>query len=185
MNAALLNNQSVVVMAPAPAATGTRREVGHMLMTVNTAFNREIDLVDAAGAPVTGSTLTITLSKDGGAHSGITPTVTERGNGAYVLAFTAAHNDTVGSHVKRITGTGGVVPIFVYDQVVLEVLDGAVEGSVTLRQSQRLQNAAAAGKVSGMGTNNVIVRDLADLKNRIAADVDVIGNRTAVTKDLT
>jgi hypothetical protein len=66
-----------------------------------------------------------------------------------------------------------------------DVLDATVDGTVTLRQSQRLSNAAAAGKLSGAATTSVTIRDLADTKNRIVATVDVDGNRTSVTRDVT
>lgn len=61
----------------------------------------------------------------------------------------------------------------------------AVEGSVTYQQSMRLLNSAAGGKASGLETTNAKYRDLADSKDRIDATVDVDGNRTAVTLDLT
>lgn len=56
---------------------------------------------------LTGATLTISLSKAGGAFATITPTVTERGNGWYSLALTTAHTDTLGDFVLRITAAGG------------------------------------------------------------------------------
>lgn len=65
------------------------------------------------------------------------------------------------------------------------VLDEAVEGAVTLRESVRLANAALGGKASGLDTNNPKFRDLADTKDRIDATVDNSGNRSAVTRDLT
>lgn len=64
------------------------------------------------------------------------------------------------------------------------VWDEQVDGTVTARQSIRLANSANAGKLSGAGTTNVLVRDLADTKNRIDATVDASGNRTAVTRDV-
>ena len=66
------------------------------------------------------------------------------------------------------------------------ILDDAVEPSVSVRQSLRLSNAAAAAKVSGAsaGASTVTLRDLADTKNRIIAVCDQFGNRTTVTKDL-
>lgn len=54
----------------------------------------------------TGLTLSITASKDGAAFASITPTVTERGNGWYNLALTAAHTDTIGDLALHITATG-------------------------------------------------------------------------------
>lgn len=64
------------------------------------------------------------------------------------------------------------------------IFDEQVDGSVTFRQSIRLQNSAAAGKASGMGTTTATLRDLADTKDRIVATVDSSGNRTAVTRDV-
>jgi hypothetical protein len=65
------------------------------------------------------------------------------------------------------------------------VWDEQVDGSVTGRQSMRLQNAALGGKASGLETTEATYRDLADTKDRIVATVDADGNRTAVTRDLT
>lgn len=60
-----------------------------------------------------------------------------------------------------------------------------VDGSTTAAESMRLQNSAAAGKVSGAGTTTVVIRDLADSKDRINATVDSSGNRSAVTRNVT
>lgn len=65
------------------------------------------------------------------------------------------------------------------------VHDEVVEGTVTLRQSIRLHNAALGGKVQGLDTFNPVFRDLADSKDVIDATVDSYGNRSAVTRDLT
>lgn len=53
-----------------------------------------------------GLTLTITASKNGGAFTSISPTVTERGSGWYNLALTSSHTDTTGDLALHITGTG-------------------------------------------------------------------------------
>lgn len=66
----------------------------------------------------------------------------------------------------------------------LDLTDG-VETGVTVRQSHRLANAANGAKTDGMATSTAHLRDLADTKNRVTATVDVDGNRTAVTRDLT
>lgn len=65
------------------------------------------------------------------------------------------------------------------------IWDEAVDGAVTARQSARLWNSALGAKASGLATTSAIYRDLADTKARITATVDVDGNRTAVTRDLT
>jgi hypothetical protein len=64
------------------------------------------------------------------------------------------------------------------------VWDEQVDGTTTARESMRLQNSAAAGKVSGAATTEVTIRDLADTKDRIVATVDGDGNRTAITRDV-
>jgi hypothetical protein len=66
-----------------------------------------------------------------------------------------------------------------------DVLDEAVDGSTTLRESQRIQNSALAGKSSGHEAGTPVYRDLADSKDRITATTDANGNRTAVTTDAT
>jgi hypothetical protein len=54
----------------------------------------------------TGLTLTITASKNGGAFASIAPVVTERGNGWYYLALTAAMLDTLGDFIVHAEATG-------------------------------------------------------------------------------
>lgn len=54
----------------------------------------------------TGLTLTCTLSKDGAAFASISPTVTERGDGWYNIALTAAMTDTEGDLALHITSSG-------------------------------------------------------------------------------
>jgi hypothetical protein len=68
---------------------------------------------------------------------------------------------------------------------VAAILDGAVEGTITLRQATRVLLAYLAGRANGGGTATVNFRDQANSKNRIAMTVDSNGNRSAVTLDLT
>lgn len=63
------------------------------------------------------------------------------------------------------------------------ILDDIIEGTLTLRQAQRIMLAALAGKSAGGGTGTITYRDLADTKNRISATVDANRNRTVVTRD--
>lgn len=65
------------------------------------------------------------------------------------------------------------------------LLNAVIEPGFTLRSALRLMLAAMAGKVSGAGTTNVLIRDVNDTKNRLNATVDASGNRTAVVKDVT
>jgi hypothetical protein len=66
---------------------------------------------------------------------------------------------------------------------VLDLPNG-IETGVTLRQAQRVQLAAAAGKTSGMATATATIRDINDSKNRIVAVTTEDGDRTDVTLNL-
>lgn len=60
-----------------------------------------------------------------------------------------------------------------------------VESGLTLRQALRLVTAATAGKISGGGTATITIRNaVADGVDRIVAEVDSDGNRTAITYEL-
>ena len=73
------------------------------------------------------------------------------------------------------------------DNTAAAILDLAagVETDITLRQSLRLMVAALVGKLSGAATTTVVIRNPADLKDRVTATVDADGNRTDVTLDTT
>lgn len=72
----------------------------------STAKNVMVLMVGAADhiTGLAGLTLTITASKDGAAFAGIAPSVTDRSNGWYAVALTAAHTDTLGDLALHITG---------------------------------------------------------------------------------
>ena len=59
------------------------------------------------------------------------------------------------------------------------------EGTTTAVQMMRGMFAALLNLLSGAGTTTIKIRDIADTKDRITATVDVDGNRSAVTVDLT
>jgi len=67
-------------------------------------------------------------------------------------------------------------------EIVAAILAMVIEGTTTFQQSQTLQNASAAGKLSGAATATNKLRDLADSIDRITATVDEDGNRSAVTR---
>lgn len=100
--------------------------------------------------------------------------------------------DTIDANVDSIlsdTGTDGVVVAeasktgyALSTAGVDAIVDDAVEGAYTLRQSIRLMLAALVGKLSGAATTTVTIRDINDTTDRIVATVDADGNRTAVTK---
>ena len=68
------------------------------------------------------------------------------------------------------------------------VLEGRVEGSITLKQAIRLMLSILAGKtaITDLGDGNAVVRfrDVNDTKDRVAADMDG-SQRTHVTLDTT
>ncbi len=66
------------------------------------------------------------------------------------------------------------------------VLASTIETGYTLLQSLRIILSAAAGKASGFttGASTPVYRDVNDAKNRITATCDAVGNRTAVTLDV-
>jgi hypothetical protein len=88
----------------------------------NTAKNILIWMADSTDHVTgkTGLTLTITLSKNAGGFSVITPTVTvtERSYGWYQLALTASHIDTVGNFSLHITSTGADPTDYINDVIV-------------------------------------------------------------------
>lgn len=100
------------------------------LLKQSTARERMVFMVDdtdhVTGAE--GLTLAIEASKNGGAFSSISPTVTERGDGWYSLLLTTSHTDTLGDFALHITATGAD-PTDVLDEVVAD-LPGASVSSV-------------------------------------------------------
>ncbi len=90
---------------------------------------------------IAGVTPVITLSKNGGAFAGISPVVSDRGNGWYNIQLTTSHTDTVGDLALHITGTGAdpadlvmyvmtKVPQDIFDLVdELHQLEGLKQGS--------------------------------------------------------
>lgn len=98
----------------------------------STAYNRMVFMVSSSDHVTgkTGLTLTITASKGGAAFGSISPTVTERGNGWYVLALTTSHTDTVGDLAFHITGTAADPCDFV-DQVTTQLLSDIPTAAVT------------------------------------------------------
>jgi hypothetical protein len=86
---------------------------------------------------------------------------------------------TVGTAGAGLTGVAlsaaGITAIWAY----------VIEGTITAVQAVRGILATTLGKVSGGGTTTVVIRDASDTKTRVTATVDLSGNRSAITKDLT
>jgi len=64
-----------------------------------------------------------------------------------------------------------------------DIMNEIIEGTLTLRQVQRLLLAVLAGKSDGAGGATQHFRDTQDTKNRITATLDEDGNRTAIVLD--
>lgn len=96
----------------------------------STAKNVMVLMVGAADhiTGLAGLTLTITASKDGAAFAGIAPSVTDRSNGWYSVALTAAHTDTLGDLALHITGAAAD-PV----DMVLLVEGGTTDADVSSR----------------------------------------------------
>lgn len=67
-------------------------------------------VIDTAGAVVTSATLTIRLSKNGGAHANRNDAtaITHDSNGYYLVTLNATDSNTVGTLQVAVTGTGFV-----------------------------------------------------------------------------
>jgi hypothetical protein len=104
---------------------------------------------------------------------------------ALASALVTAQND-----LDKITGAdGATVASASKSEYALSsagvdaVQDDVIEGTLTSRHIQRILLAALAGKTSGGGTSTLLFQDVADIKSRITATVDVSRNRTTIVLD--
>jgi hypothetical protein len=99
---------------------------------------------------------------------------------AVLAAIAALNNLAAGAAMTLTSGERTAIA-----NALLDLAD-TIEVGLTLRNAQRLQSSAAAGKLSGAATTTAVLRNaVADSKDRITATVDADGNRSAVTLDLT
>lgn len=85
----------------------------------------------------------------------------------------------------RSFNTAGLVDNTAVSAANIWDLPDGVEANLTPRQALRLAVAVMAGKLSGAPSGPIVIRDLADTKDRVTATVDGAGNRTGVTTDVT
>lgn len=139
--------------------------------------------------------ITVQISKDGGATAASTNSVAELDStdapGIYMLSLIQAETNADLMVISAISSTAGIqlVPIMIFTKVVTAdivsaILAGVIEGTLTLKQAQRLMLAVLTGKVSGGGTTEVTFRDTGDSKDRVVATITEVGDRTAVTRDV-
>jgi hypothetical protein len=114
------------------------------ILKQSTAVNVMVFMTQAADhvTGITGATLTITASKNGGAFASITPTVTERGTGWYNLALDTAMTDTLGDLALHITAASAD-PSDLYARVVVRPFDDLAFPNV----SGRGMDVSAGGDV--------------------------------------
>lgn len=117
----------------------------------------------------TGLTLTITASKNGAAFASISPTVTERGDGWYNIALTAADTDTEGDLALHITSSGAdpsdvlmnvnVLAQLIRNKRVLDATTGIEtiydDSGNALFTRQVYENAAGTQTYRGQGADRV------------------------------
>lgn len=91
-----------------------------------------------------------------------------------------------GNITGNLSGSVGSLTSDERDAIAAALLDLAngVETSYSVRQAFRLVLAALAGKLSGAAGTDIAIRDVNDTKDRIQATVDAVGNRSAVTLDV-
>ncbi len=113
------------------------------ILKVSTAKNIMVLMVQAADhvSGAAGLTLVISASKDGGAFGTITPTVTERGNGWYVLSLTTAHTDTFGTLAIHISATGADPSDLKYEVVAFDMASSTSLGLSNLDAQSSLIKA--------------------------------------------
>ena len=108
--------------------------------------------------------------------SGGLPTV-DSNNAVKLQSGTGANQINLSSGGVQLSSTGL--------NGLLDLTD-AIETGLTVRQALRIIAAAVAGKLSGAAGTTITIRNaVADGKDRIVATVDINGNRSAITYDLT
>ena len=103
-------------------------------------------------------------------------------NGAYAVNLTNANNNisdvtNLNTVSIRSANSAGLIEGDISDQIV--------EGTYTVQDVMRVLFAVLGGKVSGVTTTTETFRDPDDTVNRVVTTLDVNGNRTAVTFNLT
>lgn len=126
-----------------------------------------------------------------GSASGLKTTGGATGNGLEAAGGASSGYDILGDLQGSVTSvaTDGITSGSLATSAVTEIVDAIkaieIETGYDIVEILKVVAAATAGKASGFPTTNVIYRDILDSKNRITATVDTVGNRTAVTLDVT
>jgi hypothetical protein len=150
----------------------------------------------------------VRLSKAGGAFAQKAETTAgaHDENGYYTILLNTTDTATAGSLLVAISESGALPMFAEYTVLEAHAYDaltagsgngilsnaatsvtaaslGADYSSITLLDAMKICTAVLAGKVSGMGTTNVLFRNIADTDDVVDSIVDASGNRSAVTLD--
>lgn len=167
-------------LIPAAPASTTNITAGTITTVTNlTNAPTNGDLTAAMKLSVNAEVDTALSDYDGPTHAELT-TALGTADDAVLAAIAALNNIAAGAAMTLTTGERDAIAAAILD------LANGIETGLTLRQAQRLEVAALAGKLSGAATTTVTIRNaIADSKDRIVATVDNDGNRSAITTDLT
>ena len=141
--------------------------------------------VSNATQGLAGLTLTVTVSKQGGAFGNGGGSVTDRGNGVYFYTPIAGNLDTLGLLTIRAAATGAIdflaerqIVAFdpVNDPAGLSLANG-VETGTTVRQALRAMAAVLAGNVSGAGTAEETFEGIGVSTTRVTNAGNIAGDR--------
>ncbi len=79
---------------------------------------------DTGIAGISSGAITVSLRKNGGGYSTITPTITDRGGGVYDLDLTTTHTNTLGLAKLRVAVTGytGLEDVITNDDIMLNII---------------------------------------------------------------
>jgi hypothetical protein len=156
----------------------------------STAVNASVFMTSSADhiSGATGLTLTILSSQNGGAFASITPTVTEIGNGWYVLALTTTHTNTLGDLVFHITGGAGADPTDLLTQVFVDLPGGSVSsvtgavGSVT-GLNPALLDVAVSTRLSGSAYTAPDNTTIGTINGKIGTPATTVSGDIVVVND--
>lgn len=164
----------------APAAVSDIPTAATNAAAVRTNLTTELGRIDAAT-----STRLPTASYTAPDNAGISAAAADAGTLVTRLTSGRATNlDSLDAAVSTRLATSGYTVPPTAGSIAAAVLAAVVEGSVTVVQMFRGYASVLFGKASGLGTTSATFRDIGDTKDRIVSTVDVDGNRSTVTKDL-
>lgn len=143
----------------------------------------------SASSDATASGVSLSGASDittGGASEG-SPTADGVADGVALSGESSVITASAGAGVLTAQDLINIEAILIarIQDIAAATLAATVDGTKTLAESIRIQNAVLAGKVSGAGTGTETFRDINDTKNRVVATVDSSGNRTAIVLDAT